>query len=58
MGKKGIEVRKDIKKAEEVVPASARKKAYEALIKTYKAQNPVKYEAKKEVLKERLKNIK
>lgn len=58
MGKKAIDIRKDEKEPVKVIPASARKKAYEALIKAYKKQNPAKYEAKKEVLKARLKNIK
>ena len=60
MDNKIISIRKDEKEVEEVVQESTskRKNKYEALIKAYKKQNPVKYELKKDVLKERLKNIK
>jgi len=58
MAKKAIEVRKDEKEPIKSKPVSARKKEYENLIEAYKKQNPAKYELKKEVLEERLKNIK
>jgi len=54
MGKKAIEVRKDEKEVVEEAPKSVKYAQYKALIASYKKQNPVKYEAKKDVLKARL----
>lgn len=54
--KKAVEVK--IGEPKVIAPASDRKKAFEALIKAYKKQNPRKYEMKREALKEQLKNIK
>jgi len=58
MVKKAIEIKKDEKEPVKEESKSKRYEAFKALIKAYKKQNPAKYEAKKEVLKERLKNIK
>ena len=55
-GNKVVEVIKDERK--EVVAPNMSKKEYEALIKAYKKQSPVKYEMKKEVFKAKLKMLK
>ena len=55
---KDLEIRKDEKKVVPEVPKSEKFKAFKALIDAYKVQNPVKFEAKKEALEARLKELK
>jgi hypothetical protein len=52
------EVKIDAKEPVIEKPASVKKKEFAEVIARYKEQNPVKYEAKKAVLEERLNSIK
>ena len=59
MGKreKVIDIRIDEKEAKPEISKSDRKKAFELIIKNYKEQNPIKYEMKKDALKEKLNSL-
>jgi len=54
---KTIDIKLDEKEMPKEKSVSKKKSEFEALIKAYKKQSPVKYEMKKEVLKAKLKNL-
>ena len=54
---KDVEVKIDEKEEKPVESASAKKKAFKALIEAYKIQNPTKYEMKKEAFEAKLKKL-